>query len=164
MEKLPGDNPWRDQELNLPTQARGVNPTNRESTKKCFFLGLDPKSCGLGWEAMETGEHWRRISPVVSLHSSSLCCSKECGEDGRFHIEDKASPLPTLEFWGYLLLNYAGHCCPDGPSHSSTDISDCDSFLQTEMPRNAPHLNRKAFLNAFSFPQYLETSSLGQFT
>lgn len=54
VEKLPGDNFWRDQELNLPSQGRGFNPTNRKSTKKCSLLGLDPKSCGLGWEATET--------------------------------------------------------------------------------------------------------------
>lgn len=94
-----------------------------------------------------------------SAHPSAA--PRNLGQDGRIHTDDKA-PLPVVEFWGVTAVLMA----PLIPPQTSLTLIKC--FLQTmaleSNPRNAPHLNRKAFLSAFSFPQYLETSSVGQFT
>lgn len=46
--------------MNLPIQGGRVNPTNKESTKICFFLELDPKSCGLSIALGVGGQRNRR--------------------------------------------------------------------------------------------------------
>lgn len=157
MEELQADNPWRDPELNLPTQRS--HPHQQEEHQRVSFSRTGPKTswseCNSGgtwwWEATGTGEHRWRTSPVASSHSSSLCCSKEHGQDGRFHTEDRASTLPVLDFLGALFAKLCRSLLSSRLPSPSTDTSDrCHCFLPTfalqrnprAVPRNAPHLNR----------------------
>lgn len=162
MAKLPRASPWRDQELNLPTQGRRANPT-KESTKMWRFFWTRPKilwpeynSAGRRPEKQENTDGGLLLWVQLIL----LLLQETWGRMGEFTLMTKLLCLwwnfgeSLLSSW---LLSFL---------HRHLWLIKC--FLQTmaleSNPRNAPHLNRKAFLSAFSFPQYLETSSVGQFT
>jgi len=131
MKKLPADNPWRDQELNLPVQGRQANHTDTKGTEEGFSVGLDPKLGGLSVTLgdLAVGGHKERRTLMEDLSwfhvaAQPSAAQRNTGQGGRFQAEDEASTLPVLDLSGALVTKVCMSLLSSGLLSSYIDMSD----------------------------------------